>query len=56
MNLFVPENNRIVRQSDNVYYCIYYVQAWNATVRITSKLDYYVKIKTNFEYEPYLDI
>ena len=27
-----------------------------AAVRITSKLDYYEKIKTTFEYEPYLDI
>ena len=33
-----------------------YIQSWNAAVRITSKLGHYEKIKTTFEYEPYLDI
>ena len=32
-----------------------YIQSWNATVWITSGLDFHEKNKSTFEYEPYLD-
>lgn len=33
-----------------------YIQIWRESVNNTSKLDYYFKFKTNFEFEKQLDV